>query len=81
MATTMAFIPVLPGRRGHRGVAFAKTRRLRELHSYYAARVDDPSLDESFHDYCRELVDEVTDELRRRNRRAVVEQDALEVAA
>jgi hypothetical protein len=60
-------IPVLPGRRGSRGVRFARTRRLRELRDYYRAKATDPTVDEGFRRYCAELVDEVTDELRRRN--------------
>jgi hypothetical protein len=65
-------VPVIPGRRGHRGVEFAPTKRLRELHRYYRKRLTDPDIDPGFHLYCRELTDEIDEEMRRRNRRTAV---------
>lgn len=70
MVSTAGFIPVQPGRRGNRGIAYAPTRRLKELRNYYAERANDATADDGFRRYAAELVAEVVEEIDLRNLRS-----------
>ena len=59
-----------PSTRGQRGVSHATTPRLLLLRERYGALANDPGSGAGLRTYARELIAEVTDELRERTRRS-----------
>jgi len=60
--------PTVPNKRGQRGIQYATTTRLLQLKDRYDRLAADPGSGAGLRVYARELVVEVTDELRARTR-------------
>lgn len=74
MATTsLKFLVVCPGPAGQRGIDEASDQRLAELRRRYGKLAVDPKSDIRLVWYCRELLQEISREQRRRKQRSTFE--------
>lgn len=79
--TSPAYLAVLPGRPGKRGVGFASNERLTELLVRYQAIATSPESDSGLVRYAKSLIQEISTEQRRRHERAARQRPAANLGA